>query len=242
MDPYPETRETPPEFQERIAALFGTNQFGDPHFKIVWGQSQFIRIGNEWSDKFGNRRTEYRDRYQCHGMPCWVIMRWKAPVEYGTPEIYYANTFDPLTGLFITGEYPWRGRYEIVQPLISKEFVNGKLVVEHFPLSHYLIDMLIPMMLAFQELSHEQQEAAKQAVRAAEEQKMTEQIAESMAENLPSFWGPVSFSGQGCRTSLLDRKMQQIQSAWDKISCRGRRPVFRRAMMTGNRPRIIGYN
>jgi hypothetical protein len=242
MDAYPETRETPPEFQARLTALFGTNEWGDPHFKIVWGQSQLIRIGNLWSDKYGNERLEYRDRYQCHGMPCWVIMRWKAPVEYGTPEMYYANTFDAFTGLYITGEYPWRGRYESVQPLISKEFVDGKLVIEHFPLSHYLIDMLIPMMLAFQELSEEQKEAARQATAAAEERKATEEIADRMAENLPSFWGPVSFGAGGSRCSVLDKKMDAIQKVWDRLSRRGQRPRFRRAMTIGNRPRIIGYN
>lgn len=232
----PETRECPAEFQDRITRMFGTNQFGDPHFKIVWGQSQFIRMGNVWRDKQGNERVGYRDRYQCHGMPCWVIMRWKSPHEYGSPRTYYSQTFDELTGLHMVGEYPWRGRYEIVQPLIRKEFVDGKLEVEHFPLSHYLIDTLIPLFLAFQEQSEEEKAAARAAVKAAQSKKETEDIADAMEARMPTFWGPTTYGSTGIRTSVLDKKMQLIQKVWDRLSKAGRKPKFNRGMAIGDRP------
>jgi len=234
--------------------MFGKNQFGDPYFKIVWGQSQFIRLGNLWRDKNGRERIGYRDRYQVHGMPCWAIMRWQPPTKYGSPAIYYARSymaakvhedgekkFDSPDGFYVTGEYPWRGRYEILQALISKEIIDGKLVVTHFPLSHYLIDVVIPMMLAFQRLSKEEQAVARAATKAAEEKATTEFIADYMEESLPRWWGPVSFGGQGIRTSLLDRKMYQIQKHWDRMSQRGRRPIFTKGMAQGERPPIGGY-
>lgn len=237
----PETRRCPAEFQDRLTRMFGTNQFGDPHFKIVWGQSQFIRMGNVWRDKQRNERVGYRDRYQAHGSPCWVIMRWQSPTKYGSPRTYYSNTFDSLTHLYIVGEYPWRGRYEIMYSLQSKEFRDGKLEITHFPLSHYLIDTVIPMILAFQRLSAQEQEAAKQAARIAEEKEKTEYITDILAENMPRFWGPVSFSLQGIRTSLLDRKMQQIQKVWDRWSRSGFRPTFNRGMAQGNKPPVSSY-
>ncbi len=249
-----ERRKCPPEFQERLTRMFGKNQFGDPRFKIVWGQSQFIRMGNQWIDKIGNKRIGYRQRFQVHGMPCWVIMRWQPPIKYGSPAMYYANTymaaarheldgmsFDSAEGFYATGEYPWRGRYEIIQPLISKEIVDKKLVVTHFPLSHYLIDTLIPMMIAFERLSRIEQKLAKEVTKAAEEKAITESIADHMEENMPRWLGPVSYGGQGIRTSLLDRKMQQIQKVWDNMSRRGLRPVFNKGMAQGDRPPVGGY-
>ena len=247
-----ETRRCPKEFQDRITRLFGRNRFGDPNFRIVWGQSEFIRQGNVWRDAQGNERGGYIDRYACHGMPCWVIMRWKPPESYGSPRTYYAQTWmaakshlerdpnhphDSPRGFYITGEYPWKGRYEIMQPLISKEYKDGKLVVTHFPLSHYMIDRLIPMFIAFQRLSEAEKAAARVYVREQEERKQTAQIADILEQNLPTWWGPVSYGGQGVRTSLLDRKMDQIQRVWDAMT-RTRKPVFNRGMSVGDRPII----
>lgn len=238
----PETRPTPHEYQNRLNELFGVNQFGDPHIIIVWGQSKFHRMGNVWRDSQGNERKGYRDRYQCHAMPCWVIMRWKPPEAYSSPDVYYARTYDPVTDLHFLGEYPWRGRYEVMQPLISKEMVDGKLVVEHFPLSHYLIDTLIPMILAFQELSYEEQQAARQLAKEEEEKKENAEIAEKMIENLPAFYNPVSFAHQGCKTSVIDRKMHQIQKVWDRMTVRGRRPQFSKSFAQGERPLVRNIN
>lgn len=250
-----ETRQCPPEYQARLTRTFGVNQFGDPNIKIVWGQSQFIRMGNVWRDRFGNERAGYRERYQVAGQPCWCIMRWKPPTTYGSPSMYYVNTYlptrqlgdspfhkyDSIDGYYVTAEYPWRGRYEPMYTLIEKEFIDGKLVVTHFPLSHYLIDTLLPMVFAFQRLSRQEQQAAKQAARAAEERAQTEAIADILEEKMPSFWGPVSYNGQGCRTSLLDRKMALIQRAWDRLSKGQLRPQFTKGIAQGNRPRVARY-
>ncbi len=111
----------------------------------------------------------------------------------------------------------------------------------HFPLSHYLIDTLIPMMVAFERLSRVEQRLAKEVAKAAEEKAITEKIADNLEENMPRWLGPVSYGGQGIRTSLLDRKMQQIQKVWDSMSRRGRRPVFKRGMAQGDRPPVHGY-
>jgi hypothetical protein len=145
--------------------MFGVNQFGDPNIKVMWGQSQFIRLGNEYRGCHGESRIGYRD--MSSGNACWQIMRWKAPIHYGSPDVYYANTymsvaqrftdagmpFDDAEGFYVTGEYPWRGRYETMYALMTQEYVAGKLIVEHLPLTHYLIDTIIPMVLAFQRLT-----------------------------------------------------------------------------------------
>ena len=236
---YAETRECPPEYQERLTRLFGINQFGDPNFKIMWNQSIFIRLGNVWRDAAGNERVGYKDVYQGDGQPCWVILRWKPPSDYGSPTTYYRNTFDSLTKLYFVGEYPWRGRYEILQPLIKKEFVGGKLEVSHMPLSHYLIDVVIPMIMAFQNLSIEEQQAARQLALVEEEKARTAEVAEKMIENMPTWVHPVSYGRQGCRTSVLDQKMHSIQKVWDRMSRGGRKPQFKRGLAQGDSPLAI---
>jgi len=255
-----ETRQCPPQFQERLTRKFGRNQFGEPHFKIVWNQSQFIRLGREDKDKYGRRVHYYRDCYQGDANPCWMIMCWKPPSHYGSPETYYANTWIPLKtagedsaeradgrgydspeGFYVTAEYPYKGRYEIVVPLMHKEFVDNKLKIEHMPLSHYLIDVIIPLILAWQELTQEEKEAAQYAEAEAEAARENAELTERMMDSLPAWYGPVSFSRQGCRTSLLDQKMHAIQKHWDQLARNGLRPVFQTGLTQGDRPLVSRY-
>ena len=219
--------------------MFGRNHFGDPIFKVVWGQSEFFKMGNLWRDKYGNERMGYRQRYLCHGVPCWNILRWRSAKEYGTPELWYAQTWDPVSKLFILGEYPWRGRYEVLYALNTREFIDGKLVITHFPLSHILIDKLFPLMLAVQRMSEDEKKAARQLIKQAEGKKETEEIADRMADSMPKWFGPVSFSRQGCRTSLLDRKMHAIQQVWNRLSKNGKTPRFQKGMFQGTKPQRI---
>lgn len=231
-----ERRQCPAEFQDRLTRLFGKNQFGDPNFKIAWAQTQTIRMGNLWRDRNGRETICYRDYYQGDGTPCWMIMQWMPPSHYGSPASYYDRTFDELTHTYHTAEYPWRGRYEIRQPLRHKEYTNGRLVIEHFPLSHYMIDTIIPMILAWQRLTLEQQIAANKFEREQEEKRENELIAEQMMENLPVWMHPVSYGYQGCRTSLLDKKMEQIQKVWDRLAKHGLHPILNRGITQTNRP------
>lgn len=235
----PETRQCPKEFQDRITRMFGTTPFGDPIFKIVWGQSQFIRMGNVWRDVHGNERRGFRERYQSDGQPGWIIMRWRSASEYGNQDSYYAQTWDEYSQLHFLGEYPWRGRYEMLQALRTTEMVNGKLVVDHLPLTHILIDKILPMFVAAQSLSADERKAAQDLARKEKHKREVDEVAEQMMEALPAWYGPVSLSNQGCRTSLLDRKMYAIQKQWDRLTKKGRRPDFARGFAQGPAPRVI---
>jgi len=233
-----ESRICPQEFQDRLR-VFGQNPYGENLYKFAWGRTSFIRMGNIWRDAHGNERREYRPRCQNHEMQCWTLMRWKPPEFYGSPASYYRETWDPVSRLFITGEYPWRGRYEPEQPFMSRELVDGKMVVEHMELNHFLIDRIIPMVMAFQRLSKREQEAAREYEKQEEKRKEVELIAEQMKENLPAWINPVSYTMQGCRTSIIDKKMEAIQSVWNKLTVRGKRPRFQRGFSTGNAPRMV---
>jgi hypothetical protein len=219
--PGAETRECPAEFQDRLTERFGVNIFGEPNLKIVWNQSLFHIIGNRWRDGSGNERMGYRQRYQGDGQPCWVIVRWRPADVYGTPDLFYSRTLDAETGMHFMGAYPWKGRYEIVQPLIRKEFVDNKLKISHFPICHFLIDILIPLLEHTRTMSIDDQIAARELAKQEDAKRQTEEIADKLAENLPTYWNPVSYSNQGCRTSLLTKKMDAIQAVWNKMSKSG---------------------
>lgn len=233
-----ETRICPKEFQDRLR-VFGQNPHGENLFKFAWGRTCFLRMGNIWRDRHGNERRGYRDRCQNIEGQYWTLMRWKPPIFYGSPTTYYMNTWDPVSKLYMTGEYPWRGRYEPIQPLMERTFVDGKLVIEHLPLNHFLIDKLIPMLEAFQRLSKREQEAARLLNEEAERRRESNELAEKMMDAMPSYIGPVSYSMQGCRTSLLDKKMEAIQKQWNRLSVGGRRPNFSRGMQTGRVPKVL---
>ena len=237
----PEIRDCPPEYQERLTQMFGVNRFGDPNFKIVWNQSQFIRTPQLFTDEHNEETLGYKDMYQGDGQPCWMIMRWLPPEHYGSPNTYYRNTEDKHTGGYFVGEYPWEGRYEIAQSLISKEFVDGKMEITHMPLCHFLIDVIIPMIVAWQELSLEEQRAASAAVEMERLKAENTEVAEKMMENMPTWIHPVSRNGQINRTSILDQKMYQIQQAWNRMSRGGRRPIFKKGFAHGNAPRPVAY-
>jgi hypothetical protein len=235
---YLEQRQCPPEYQERITHIFGVNPYGDPLYKVAWSHSEFIRMGNIWRDSYGNERRGYRDRHR-GATPCWNIMRWRSPKEYGTPTLYYMQTWDEFSKTFITGEYPWKGRYETLISMYRKQMVNGELVVESFPLSHILIDQIIPLLVEAQSLTLAERKAAlqmEQEQREKEESQLTEDV---LMHHLPSFYGPVSFSRQGCRTSLIDRKIEQLQRGWSRMSYGGKLPTFFKGFQVGSRPKQV---
>jgi hypothetical protein len=237
--PIRERRECPPEFQERITRMFGVNQFGDPLYKITWAQDTFHVMGGPYFTTEGYERIGYRDRYQGSPYPAWQIMRWKSPKEYGTPGLWYAQTYLDEWDIYLLGPYPWRGRYEILYQLFRKEFVGNELKIIPLPLTHTLIDKIIPLMIESQHLSVLERQAAAKLAKEYEHRQAVNEIADRMMSDLPAWYGPVSFSKQGVRTNLLDRMMDRIKKRWDAtLSGHSTPPQFQRGMFQGNKPML----
>ena len=49
-----EAKEAPADIQERIARAGGSNRFGEPNFRVVWGWSRLSWIGGRWIDRDQN--------------------------------------------------------------------------------------------------------------------------------------------------------------------------------------------
>ena len=206
----PERRICPPEFQAAIDERFGVNRFGGPRFRLVWSETETHTVQGRWG---------YEQRLLCPNIPCWVILRWRAPECFGTPRLYELINRDPATHLCLLGEYPYEGMWEIVQPLYSKEFSFGTgLKVDHFPLTWGIIEELLPLLAMAERMSAEEIQASEEAIEQAENKAQVNEITDRLMEEYPTRFGPVSYGRGGCKTSVIDRKMHEISKVWNGMS------------------------
>lgn len=128
-----ETHETPSSIAQTLARAGGTNRFGEPNFRAVWGWSRLAWIGGRFEDRdaAGNLVRETVElRYEPKYFPRdrWHIERWCAPEIYGSPEDWARATLevDGAQSIAALGPYPSRGEYEHVFTLEGpqNEFVQ----------------------------------------------------------------------------------------------------------------------
>lgn len=95
-----ERRICPPEYQERLTRAVGVNQYGEPNFIIEWGQSRTYTAGGVWPhDHFlGYRQLMLSNSSPSgKGQPCWMILEWHPPQDYGAqPAGYYPTGEEEL--------------------------------------------------------------------------------------------------------------------------------------------------
>lgn len=205
----------PPEFQNFLTEVFGTNVFGDPLFKIVWGQTETYQVATLHG---------YEDKLLGQNMACWIILKWQPPEMYGPPDLYYLHDLDPETGLALCGEYPERGRYEILQPLMAKTYNahTHALEITTLPLDWEILEIAIPLLQRSQELTYWEKKSAEDQALAMENAEQVAVIADRLFDELPRFYGPTSFAGQSMKTSALTRKMDEIERKWKQLGVQRR--------------------
>jgi hypothetical protein len=169
-----ERRECPEEFQARLTDAVGRNQYGEPLFKIVWGQSQTYTAGGVWAhDHFlGYRQLMLSNSSPSgKGQPCWMILEWHPASDYNTDAVYYYENRDDATGLQTLGEYPYSGRYEVAFKLVSQEFGDGKMRIINYHLDGMVLDLLIPTIVEAQRMTMKQRQRVIRNMQEAEEKK-----------------------------------------------------------------------
>lgn len=114
-----ETHEAPASVARRLHIAGGSNRFGEPNYRAVWGWSRLGWIGGKWEDRDAAGRlvretTGLRlvPKYAPHDR--WHIERWLPPEAYGSPRVWYAQTIEVAGGVSVPalGPYPDRGEYE----------------------------------------------------------------------------------------------------------------------------------
>jgi len=200
---------TPEDFQQRLTEMFGYNRFGEPTYIISWGQVDTVQYA---------ALTGTYDEMLIDNNPCWCIKRWRAPECFGTPEMYYEFNADPFTGLCLMGEYPQFGRYETIQPMrATYRDENKQFQIEVFPLDETILEIAVPLLLAAQEYSYLEVQAAQAAEKALEDEVKVKKITAGLEEAHDRRFGPTSYGSRGFKTSILDQKMHAISQMWERV-------------------------
>ena len=163
-------RECPKWFQDELTRLGGTNQYGEPVFKLIWSLDNRSVIGGRWADGFEGYRTVCPTRE-----PCWILMVWEPAEVQGTYEQWDRDFRDEETGLLECGGYPKYGRYRVLQRFIHTDIVQqqkerhylrpdgspGIDVIQRLETRTYrmeprgiILDLMLPMLMAWRRLSN----------------------------------------------------------------------------------------
>lgn len=114
-----ETQEAPESVHERLRLAGGTNRFGEPMYRVVWGWSRLTWMGGKWTDRdesgnFVREVVQLRETPKYPQLNRWHVEKWCPPEMYGSPRLWWAQTVQRENGEFIPalGPYPSRGEYE----------------------------------------------------------------------------------------------------------------------------------
>jgi hypothetical protein len=212
----------PEEFQQRLTDIGGVNKYDEANFLLVWSQGgspqSLYRAGGSWAGPDQVSYTGYRDLLIGGGVPCWALLQWHPPEEYGTPELYYTQNYDLDSDLQTLGEYPYHGRYQMLYNLRWSEMRNGKMFFEMMPLNTFLLDTVVPIIVQAKDISWEKTKAVMADLKEREDKADLDMIEDVMRSNSLAFKGnAVSYQKQGCRTALVDKKIEQMQRNWNKM-------------------------
>lgn len=178
--------ECPPEYQEHVNQIGGLNRFGDPNFRIIWGQNGTETIYG--TDANGKRGAHVILKYG--GVPAWFVEIWKPPECFGTPEFWYAVCWDWEADAPTIGEYPWRGMYFPANfNLYVRKFEGDRMTIDAMPLNHSIIDLIIPNLLKAQEETYEQKKQAILNAKLAEQKEAAKLAYDAYLDAAPAFGG-----------------------------------------------------
>lgn len=214
-----EKLQCPPEYQAHVTAIGGLNRFGFSNFRLVWGQTETEFV---WGVDANGKKGQHIV-FKHGGIPAWFMESWKPPECFGTPELWYAMSWDGETHTL--GEYPWRGLY-VPCPfnLYTKKIVGGgtrygvpdahghcqiiedpvRMEVDAMPLAFWVLDLLIPNMMKEIDTTTEQRRVAMANRKAAELAAFRARAMEAYIDATPAFGGN-DFSGASNRQAWMQR-------------------------------------
>lgn len=210
-----EPRIVPAEYQEHLNQIGGMNRFDEPNFRIVWGETATDTVYG--TDENGRRGAHVILRY---GIAAWFIEVWKPPECFGTPETWYALTWDWDSDEPTIGEYPWRGMY-FPAPfnLYVKHIENNVLTIDAMPLNHYILDLLVPNIIKAQEETYMARKRAILNQMAAERRQSEAQAMEAYLAAGPAFGGKAGTyeSNREAWMKRIEEKQAEMKISRDEI-------------------------
>lgn len=170
-------RRCPAWFHERLTRVGGTNKYGQPRFKLVWGESETMRDGGYFQDGY----LGYRDVGAIGREKCWALMMWEPAEKFGTPYRWYKDNTDDVTGLVTLGQYPYQGRYRVLKKFVHRDLVNGEWITTRMEPTHFILDVMLPMIQGWNRLSDIEKMVITRADIAKEEAEADRILADARA-------------------------------------------------------------
>lgn len=217
------TRRAPAWFNSTLERIGGTNRYGEPIFKLVWSTEPRMIVGGRFPDGF----VGYRWKPAVPGDPCWALMIWESPESHGDPLEWEWQYRQPDTGLLEVGSFPQRGRYRLLKQFLHRQVVQKeiwKMVYMHKlrkqvriliqpqrVVTHTLepcgliLDLLVPMLKAWRELSYQQKLEAVEERKQREEKERDRIVKDAMRDSR------VKRSWQ-----LVQKRAEQIDKGLDR--------------------------
>jgi hypothetical protein len=209
------------EFNERLRDIGGVNRYDENNFLCVWGQGGqrecLYRAGGHWHVEGSPSFKGYRDLLLGGGTGSWCLLQWQDAINFGTPESFYATMSDDETGLSDLGEYPYSGKYVVLYNMCWRDMSQGKMRIEAMPLNSFVLNTVVPIILEARDISWERTQAALKGIKEKEDAADLAMVEDAMRDAKLAFKGPVSYARQGCRTSLIDRKVEQMSRHWNAM-------------------------
>lgn len=189
-------------FNSYLERIGGTNPYGKPMFRLVWGgDAKNVAFGQTATGKKGQH--EYL-RY--HGIQAWFLEFWKAPDQ--SAESFYKQTWDPISQMHTLGDYPVFGEYVKIAQFYTKERINGKMEIVPQPVTIQLLDDLVALVNRSKNLTEEDRKKMILADMAAE-RNAANQLAHDAYVNAAPAFGGVSGTYESNREKTLERLGQQ---------------------------------
>jgi hypothetical protein len=89
---------------------------------------------------------------------------------------------------------------------------------EMMPLNTFLLDTVVPIITQAKDISWEKTKAAMADLKEKEDKADLGMIEDVMRSSSLAFKGnAVSYQKQGCRTALVDKKIEAMQRNWNKM-------------------------
>lgn len=167
-------REAPAWFNDELERIGGTNRYGEPIFKLVWSDEISSIIGGKFADGF----VGYRNVRVMRNDPCWVLMIWEGPESFGDIDLWDLDYRDLETGLLDCGSFPKYGRYRVLKQFLHRQveqqeksemvwnpvkkrhevhrLQDQKVVTYRMEPSGLILDLMLPMLMAWKVLSPQQ--------------------------------------------------------------------------------------
>lgn len=185
-----ESLECPKEVSRLLRRAGGTNPYGEPMFRVVWGWSRLTLIGGEWTDWDEHTgaliRTAVEYRWEPKYLPFdrYHIEKWMPAEFFGSPEDWFDMTAEVVGARTIPalGPYPSRGEYEHVKTI---EGPDG----EFLPLVPHVVEQIVQSVERCRYMRHADRRQALER-REAKKEKDWDSLADDILDDAsPAFCG-----------------------------------------------------